>query len=619
MASGAYEEALAAAAPEAELHAVASAELAPLIQLGGEVDERVIQCVEGACRPLKQAGVDTVILGCTHYPLVRPVLQRELGRGVTVVSSGEAIAAEVERELRSAGLERDEGRRGRVPLPRHRRPRGVPPPRHPFPPAPDRRGPPRRYRRPPGGEAGGMRADGRENAGDLREIKIEPGFVSTATGSALIAAGGTRVICTASVDEEVPRWMQGKGRGWATAEYGMLPASTGDRKRRDVSKGRPDGRTVEIQRLIGRSLRGVIDFEALGERTVWIDCDVLEADGGTRCAAITGGFVALELALRRLVGEGKLDRVPLNQSVAAVSCGIVGGQALLDLDYSEDSTAEVDANIVMTGDGGLVEVQATAERTPLSRASLDELLALGRGRNRSAACRPAAGRRSGGRFRRLRAPRCDSFSQPETPTSCGSWRRLWSRTSSTRFPRTWSCRRRPPPPSPATPSARPEPPRWQPRFRRWPMTPASRPRRSVARPACSRLVSPARTQQTRRTSPSSCARSSQAATCAWPTCARWPTSSRAARRSWPRAAARESSRTRPGAAGGFGYDPAFVPADLDDGRTMAELGPHEKDAISHRGRAARALKEKLEGRGEGPPRLRGLFERAPRSTGAGQP
>jgi ribonuclease PH len=143
-----------------------------------------------------------------------------------------------------------------------------------------------------------------------------------------------------------------------------------------VSKGRPDGRTVEIQRLIGRSLRGVIDFERLGERTVWIDCDVLEADGGTRCAAITGGYVALELALRRLVSEGKLDEVPLTQSVAAVSCGVVAGRALLDLDYSEDSTAEVDANVVMTGDGGLVEVQATAERTPLSRASLDELLAL---------------------------------------------------------------------------------------------------------------------------------------------------------------------------------------------------------------------------------------------------
>ena len=219
------------------------------------------------------------------------------------------------------------------------------------------------------------RNDGRA-PDDLRDIAIVTGFVKTATGSALIEAGGTRVICTASVDEEVPRWMVGKGRGWVTAEYGMLPASTGDRKQRDVSKGRPDGRTVEIQRLIGRSLRGVIDFKGLGERTVWIDCDVLEADGGTRCAAITGGFVALELALRRLVAEGKLDKVPLSQSVAAVSCGVVGGRALLDLDYSEDSTAEVDANVVMTGDGGLVEVQATAERTPLSRASLDELLAL---------------------------------------------------------------------------------------------------------------------------------------------------------------------------------------------------------------------------------------------------
>jgi ribonuclease PH len=189
-------------------------------------------------------------------------------------------------------------------------------------------------------------------------------------------AGGTRVICTASVDEDVPRWMAGQGRGWVTAEYSMLPASTGERKRRDVSKGRPDGRTVEIQRLIGRSLRGVVDFEALGERTVWIDCDVLEADGGTRCAAITGGYVALELALRRVMAEGKLDRLPLTQSVAAVSTGVVAGRALLDLDYSEDSRADVDANVVMTGDGGLVEVQATAERTPLSLASLDELLAL---------------------------------------------------------------------------------------------------------------------------------------------------------------------------------------------------------------------------------------------------
>ncbi|HEY1275069.1 MAG TPA: ribonuclease PH [Thermoleophilaceae bacterium] len=223
--------------------------------------------------------------------------------------------------------------------------------------------------------AAGTRNDGRA-PDELREVDIEPGFVRTATGSALISIGGTRVICTASVDEEVPRWMANQGRGWVTAEYGMLPASTGERKRRDVSKGRPDGRTVEIQRLIGRALRGVVDFEALGERTDWIDCDVLEADGGTRCAAITGGYVALELALRNVMSQGLLEDLPLTQSIAAVSCGVVGGRALLDLDYSEDSTAEVDANVVMTGDGGLVEVQATAERTPLSRASLDELLAL---------------------------------------------------------------------------------------------------------------------------------------------------------------------------------------------------------------------------------------------------
>jgi ribonuclease PH len=187
------------------------------------------------------------------------------------------------------------------------------------------------------------------------------------------------VICTASVQESVPRWLTGRGKGWVTAEYGMLPASTGERKQRDVTKGRADGRSVEIQRLIGRSLRGVIDFEALGERTIYIDCDVLQADGGTRCASITGGMVALQLATDRLIGQGLLDRTPLTGTVAAVSAGIVGGVPLLDLDYAEDSTAEVDANVVMTGTGGLVEVQATAERTPLSRAHLDHLLALAAG------------------------------------------------------------------------------------------------------------------------------------------------------------------------------------------------------------------------------------------------
>jgi ribonuclease PH len=219
------------------------------------------------------------------------------------------------------------------------------------------------------------RSYGRSAAG-IRPTTIEPNFVKPATGSALITQGETRVICTASVQGSVPRWMAGRGSGWVTAEYGMLPASTGDRKPRDISKGRLDGRSVEIQRLIGRSLRGVIDFEALGERTIYLDCDVLTADGGTRCASITGAFVALDLACRKLVADGLLERSPLTGSVAAISAGIVDGRPLLDLDYAEDSTAEVDANVVMTGEGGLIEVQATAERTPLSRAHLDELLAL---------------------------------------------------------------------------------------------------------------------------------------------------------------------------------------------------------------------------------------------------
>jgi ribonuclease PH len=214
---------------------------------------------------------------------------------------------------------------------------------------------------------------------ELRPTEIEPGFVRTATGSALISIGETRVICTASVQDSVPRWLSGSGRGWVTAEYGMLPASTGERKQRDISKGRADGRSVEIQRLIGRSLRVAVDFAALGERSVYVDCDVLQADGGTRCASITGGMVALRLAFDRLLAEGRLERSPLTGNVAAVSCGIVGGVPLLDLDYSEDSVAEVDANVVIAGDGGLVEVQATAERTPLSRAHLDELLGLAAG------------------------------------------------------------------------------------------------------------------------------------------------------------------------------------------------------------------------------------------------
>ena len=219
------------------------------------------------------------------------------------------------------------------------------------------------------------RSHGRSEA-QLRPTTITRDFVRTATGSALIAQGETRVICTATVEESVPRWMEGRGTGWVTAEYGMLPASTGQRKQRDSTKGRVDGRTVEIQRLIGRSLRGIVDFKALGERTVWLDCDVLTADGGTRCASITGAYVALALALQRVRADGKLETDPLTGTLAAVSCGVVDGVPLLDLDYSEDSRADVDANVVMTGDGGLVEVQATAERTPLQKANLDDLLAL---------------------------------------------------------------------------------------------------------------------------------------------------------------------------------------------------------------------------------------------------
>ena len=214
------------------------------------------------------------------------------------------------------------------------------------------------------------RNDGRRPT-ELRPLELLTDYLEQPHGSVLFSQGKTKVLCTASIQEGVPRWLHGKGRGWLTAEYSLLPASTGDRTDREASRGKQGGRTVEIQRLIGRSIRAVTDFEALGERTLWLDCDVLQADGGTRCAAISGAYVAAGRALDRF-GLSKT----LTGSVAAVSVGIVGGSALVDLDYSEDSTAEVDMNVVMTGEGALVEVQATAEKTPFSRASLDELLEL---------------------------------------------------------------------------------------------------------------------------------------------------------------------------------------------------------------------------------------------------
>jgi ribonuclease PH len=213
----------------------------------------------------------------------------------------------------------------------------------------------------------GRRAD------ELRPIEIVTDFLEQAHGSALISVGRTRVLCTATVEDGVPRWLEGTGRGWLTAEYGMLPASTGERMQREARAGRQQGRTVEIQRLVGRSLRAAYATDALGERTVWLDCDVLQADGGTRTAAITGAWVALARATQ----AHQLQKP--DTQIAAVSVGIVDGEARLDLDYEEDSSAEVDMNVVMTGDGRLVEVQATAEAQPFSRSQLDELVDLAAG------------------------------------------------------------------------------------------------------------------------------------------------------------------------------------------------------------------------------------------------
>ena len=221
------------------------------------------------------------------------------------------------------------------------------------------------------------RHDGRQ-ANQLRQVRFERGFTRFAEGSVLICFGETRVLCNASVEEKVPPFMRGLGRGWVTAEYSMLPRATQTRSVREASRGKLGGRTMEIQRLIGRALRAVVDFELLGERTILIDCDVLQADGGTRTAAITGAWVALADAIESLLTQGLIKVSPLKDSVAAVSAGIINGQAVLDLDYVEDSSAGVDMNFVMTGDGRFVEVQGTAEDEPFSDAELDALRDLAR-------------------------------------------------------------------------------------------------------------------------------------------------------------------------------------------------------------------------------------------------
>jgi len=220
-----------------------------------------------------------------------------------------------------------------------------------------------------------LRSDGRA-ADDLRPVKITPDFIPSAEGSVLIEIGHTRVIVTATVDDGVPQFLKGSGRGWVTGEYGMLPRSTEERTPRESTRGRQSGRTLEIQRMIGRTLRVVTDMKALGERTVWVDCDVIQADGGTRTASVTGGFVALALALERIVAAGMIRTVPLTDSVAATSVGIVDDNLLLDLNYEEDSRAQVDMNVVMTSSGKCVEVQATAEGRPYSNQELQQMLDL---------------------------------------------------------------------------------------------------------------------------------------------------------------------------------------------------------------------------------------------------
>ncbi|MFO1190016.1 MAG: ribonuclease PH [Alphaproteobacteria bacterium] len=220
-----------------------------------------------------------------------------------------------------------------------------------------------------------MRSFGR-NFDSLRPVSLEPGVSKYAEGSCIIRFGDTHVLCTASVDARVPPFLRDKGRGWITAEYGMLPRATRERTDREAARGKQTGRTQEIQRLIGRSLRAVTDLPRLGERQIRIDCDVIQADGGTRTASITGSYVALVLALRGLKERGEIDDIPVFDQVAAVSCGLVGGQAVLDLDYDEDSTAQVDANFVLTAAGGIVEVQGTAEERPFRREEFDAMLAL---------------------------------------------------------------------------------------------------------------------------------------------------------------------------------------------------------------------------------------------------
>ena len=370
--SGRYEELVRALDAGADVLSIACPRLVPLIEGDDPFAEETAAAVREYAAPLKEAGVDTVILGCTHYPLIRPILQRVFGREVTLVFSAEETAREVAETLTRKQIENGPAREGTYRFLTTGDVGRVPHDGPPLPAAPDRGRRARGDRNPRGG--GRMsRADGRRDD-ELRPLELIPDWLENAHGSVLYSQGKTRVLCTAMVEDGVPRWLHRSGRGWMTAEYSLLPASTGERVAREAAKGKQGGRTVEIQRLIGRALRSVCDFNALGERTLWLDCDVIQADGGTRCAAISGAYVAAHRALDRF-GLSKA----LTGQIAAVSVGVVEGEPILDLDYSEDSAAETDMNVVMTADGRLVEVQATAEREPFTRDELDGLLDLAGG------------------------------------------------------------------------------------------------------------------------------------------------------------------------------------------------------------------------------------------------
>ena len=356
VARGRYESLVRTLDAGARLHVRRVPEARAADRGGRHVQRRVVDAVREYAAPLKEAGCDTVILGCTHYPLIRPVFQRVFGRDVTLVFSADETAREVAETLARKGFENDGDREGAVPLPHDRRSRRssatlgerflqLPLGDVEHVSVAELDGRPRdAQRRPPARPAA---------AGRRRSRRSSSSRTASCSGRrarrASSARRRSRTACRAG--------STAPGRGWMTAEYSLLPASTGERTDREAARGKQGGRTVEIQRLIGRALRGVVDFQALGERTVYLDCDVLQADGGTRCAAITGAYVAAPRALDRF-GLSKA----LTGSVAAVSVGVVDGEALLDLDYSEDSNAEVDVNVVMTGDGRFVEVQSTAEQ-----------------------------------------------------------------------------------------------------------------------------------------------------------------------------------------------------------------------------------------------------------------